>query len=583
MPKSLKDKIKLLSFPQVLLLILLFVGGIIATWFIAKNISTTIYSDRIQEVEAETKNFTSDLKQRLTRVEDTLFNTQSFFRASDNVTQEEFSTFIENSHIAKNFSSIDSVFFINKKNKQLNTTTEKFFHDIEKGSKINIIYKTSSISPEDISDINRSGNDILSKSEFTDNIFGLTINRSQKNKHIHFILPVHVSNSNEVMGIVGTSFSLSQYQKSSSHENFAYNLEVNSNDNNAIFISEGDMGPDSATLSFLPGFNDLSIFNDQQSFSFAGLTWNLSYHANLAKDAPLWLESAPYAILLSGLITTALILSILFMIMTDRERVRKEIKKKTEELKREEFKFEAIFNNTFQFIGLLDTDGTVIDTNDTSLRAAGIDRKTVLGKKFWDTFWFQNSDETKRQIRKAVKQASSGQLFREDLKAQNADGEMWVDFSIKPVHNKDGKIEFLIPEGRNISDRKRVERELGIKEKALASINEGITISDPNLDDNPLVYTNKAFESLTGYSGDEVRGKNCRFLQGKKTDEEKVEKMRSSIEKEENCEVVIRNYKKDGEVFWNNLSISPVYQEGELVRFIGVQKDITEVKNMKKN
>jgi PAS domain S-box-containing protein len=117
---------------------------------------------------------------------------------------------------------------------------------------------------------------------------------------------------------------------------------------------------------------------------------------------------------------------------------------------------------------------------------------------------------------------------------------------------------------------------LKLKDRALASTSEGITISDPSKPDNPLIYVNKGFEILTGYSASSVLGRNCRYLQGPLTNPDTAQIIRESIKSEKNCTVEILNYRKDGTTFWNRLSITPVRDKtGRATHFIGVQSDIT--------
>ncbi len=117
---------------------------------------------------------------------------------------------------------------------------------------------------------------------------------------------------------------------------------------------------------------------------------------------------------------------------------------------------------------------------------------------------------------------------------------------------------------------------LELKDRALASSSEGITISDPSLPDNPLIYVNKGFERITGYSAESVLGRNCRFLQGDQTDKQAADIVRESINAEKPCTVEILNYRKDGTSFWNRLSITPVRDaSGKTTHFIGIQSDIT--------
>jgi PAS domain S-box-containing protein len=106
----------------------------------------------------------------------------------------------------------------------------------------------------------------------------------------------------------------------------------------------------------------------------------------------------------------------------------------------------------------------------------------------------------------------------------------------------------------------------------------GITLSDPSLPDNPLVYANEGYTRLTGYSSDAVRGRNCRFLQGPDTDGESVARMREAVNNEETCSVELLNYREDGTPFWNRVTLAPLYEDGELSHFVGFQEDVTEQK-----
>ena len=108
------------------------------------------------------------------------------------------------------------------------------------------------------------------------------------------------------------------------------------------------------------------------------------------------------------------------------------------------------------------------------------------------------------------------------------------------------------------------------------SIN-GITLSDPNKEDNPLIYANKAFEQITGYSIEETLGRNCRFLQGQENDQKELQQIRDAINNAKSVEATLRNFRKNGELFFNRLSITPLFDsEGHLIYFLGVQYDITE-------
>ena len=129
----------------------------------------------------------------------------------------------------------------------------------------------------------------------------------------------------------------------------------------------------------------------------------------------------------------------------------------------------------------------------------------------------------------------------------------------------------------DITERKQRERERYILERAMKEASFPLTLSDPSEEDNPLAFVNDAFEEMTGYDAEDILGRNCRFLQGPETDPETVDALREHIEAEESYTTEIRNYRQDGSAFWNELDITPIYDDdGTLLRYLGSQSDITE-------
>lgn len=104
----------------------------------------------------------------------------------------------------------------------------------------------------------------------------------------------------------------------------------------------------------------------------------------------------------------------------------------------------------------------------------------------------------------------------------------------------------------------------------------GVTLTDPDQEDMPIVYANTAFERISGYPRDEIIGRNCRFLQGGDRDQPELETIRSALKEDRGVEVTLRNYRKSGEMFLNRLSIRPlVDRNGQLIYYLGVQYDVT--------
>jgi len=116
-------------------------------------------------------------------------------------------------------------------------------------------------------------------------------------------------------------------------------------------------------------------------------------------------------------------------------------------------------------------------------------------------------------------------------------------------------------------------------EQAMAQTRMAICLCDPNKPDLPIVFSNRAFRRLTGYSEEETVGRNCRFLQGPKTDPEPIARIREAIANEDVVVVELLNYRKNGTTFWNALHLGPIYNDmGELVYFFGSQWDVSDVR-----
>lgn len=121
-------------------------------------------------------------------------------------------------------------------------------------------------------------------------------------------------------------------------------------------------------------------------------------------------------------------------------------------------RYRGIFDQTFQFIGLISTEGRLIEANRSSLEFAGIRESDVIGQMFWDTPWWSHSPEQQARLQAAVKEAATGRTVRFEVTHHRADGRLArIDFSLKPVRDAQGRVTLLIPEGRDISDLKGAE------------------------------------------------------------------------------------------------------------------------------
>lgn len=110
----------------------------------------------------------------------------------------------------------------------------------------------------------------------------------------------------------------------------------------------------------------------------------------------------------------------------------------------------------------------------------------------------------------------------------------------------------------------------------------GITITDPNLPDNPIIFVNESFTELFGYTSEEAIGRNCRFLHGEDRDQLSLKEIQKVIQEERDITATLRNYSKNGELIYNELTISPIFDKKteKLKYLLGVQKNMTAVQKL---
>jgi two-component system cell cycle sensor histidine kinase/response regulator CckA len=175
----------------------------------------------------------------------------------------------------------------------------------------------------------------------------------------------------------------------------------------------------------------------------------------------------------------------------------------------------AILDNSFQFIGLLDTEGRLLRPNQTSLDAVGARLEDVQGRFFWDTPWWTHSATEQARLRDAVARAARGEFVRFETTHPAADGRLLtVDFSLTPVRNDDGRVISLIPEGHDITEHKRMEQALRNSEekfsKAFRASPDAISVSDALT--GQLLDVNEAFVQLAGRTREEIIGRTSKEI-----------------------------------------------------------------------
>jgi two-component system cell cycle sensor histidine kinase/response regulator CckA len=230
-------------------------------------------------------------------------------------------------------------------------------------------------------------------------------------------------------------------------------------------------------------------------------------------------------------------------------------------------------------------DGSMFFLNSRTQANLGVTEDSILG---WSWLQLVHPDD-RGDAAEAWKKALSAKVaFRSEYRLhQGDDGYRSFLSQGVPVLDHDGNATW-VGTWTDIDDLKHAREDLArdagilrLRDRAIQAVTQGILITDPNLPDNPIVYSSPGFERITGYSAGEVVGRNCRFLQGKDTDRNSSDRIGAAISARESCRVELINYRKNGESFWNELSVAPVRDDqGTLTHFVGIQTDVTQRHNL---
>ncbi|PRX54657.1 PAS domain S-box protein [Flagellimonas meridianipacifica] len=191
-----------------------------------------------------------------------------------------------------------------------------------------------------------------------------------------------------------------------------------------------------------------------------------------------------------------------------------------------------------------------------------------------------HEDDKENVWKKIQKALTENRQFHVNYRIHRADGKIrWISEHGVGIPDRENGAKFLEGFIEDITNQKETENLLRVRNRALNSAGKGIIIADAQVHHFPIIYVNKAFQQITGYPENEVLGRNCNFLQGSDKHQAEIDIIRAALHGGKSCRVTLRNYRKDGSLFWNELAITPVKNEKrKLTHFIAVQNDITQQK-----
>ncbi len=196
---------------------------------------------------------------------------------------------------------------------------------------------------------------------------------------------------------------------------------------------------------------------------------------------------------------------------------------------------------------------------------------------------FNDNNEQLDDLRQVAVSGGTATVTHEDARK---DGKSFQHRqSVSAMYDAEGKISHFIgihdDVSSEIEEARRLEEALQRSQlyaQALDSAASGVVITDPRLPDNPIIYVNRRFTEMTGYSREEAVGQNCRFLNARERNQPELKKLRDALASTVEVDVQLRNFRKDGSLFHNRLRISELHDAaGAVTHFIGVQNDVTEM------
>lgn len=244
----------------------------------------------------------------------------------------------------------------------------------------------------------------------------------------------------------------------------------------------------------------------------------------------------------------------------------------------------AIFDHTYQFIGLLDPAGEVLEANRSALEFGGVGREEVIGRPFWETAWWPESAEVRSRLRSAIGRAAAGEFVRYEAQARGAGGEsVTIDFSLNPVRDATGVVTMLVAEGRDIEAARGAERALRIsrdKHEGIVSTSADAIIT---MDESQRITDfNRGAEAIFGWPAAEVIGRPLELLLPERFRTHHGDHVRGFGESAETARRMgerreIAGLRRNGEEFPADASISKLDLGGQRL-FTVVLRDITALK-----
>lgn len=553
------------------------------TYFLVDNFSKDLIKE---DFEKRTKTITDQLQVEVQLYSEILYSTRGFFESSDDISRTDFNSYINSISFTQRYDEVSSIFFAEPVAKE---ETESFLEEIRNDTSVNGVgypsimeldteglletnYIISFVEPQEETRLRTLGMLVDTYTDESEAFQALNSNEIVLSNRFPFELTtddfvflafLSVDLPNDEKGLLGLSFRTQE----------VFGSIVPLIDDQLKFTIYSNEDKSSSSLLYLiDNSQGNTTLLSEQVVSFGDKNWLLSFEAEGDFGADTYEENR-------ALIASSGVFLILILLYGFLYRFYLSRKDALLSLAQTEETFEIIFNESLSFLGLLKPDGEMIEVNETALRFGKVAKDEVIGKKFWDTVWWENDPKNIVQVQQAVKDAEKGKTIFKEMKItgykQGKKVEVPIEFTLKPIKDSMDHVILLLPTGRDISDVKEYEEELERFKQAVENASDHIVFTDA---DGTVLYANEACIEITGYDPEEIIGANP-SLWGGLMSNEFYENMWKTIKEDKKIyKGKVKNKRKNGEVYDASVIIFPILdsQTQEVEFFVGIERDITE-------
>ena len=320
---------------------------------------------------------------------------------------------------------------------------------------------------------------------------------------------------------------------------------------------------------------DNAAYVSTREIEFEGKIWTLRF-ASLPAFQALSNNMISHMIFAAGVLVTLLLTFVVTNLAATRNRAFGMAKAMTTQLSHSENALRAVLDSAADGILRVDGSGRVKSVNLAAEHIFGLSANKLSDFPLQEIIEGMNLNKLEDVLNSYGNAGSAMRTARFESFGIRSSGDQFPLAVSLSQFNQNDEINYSLMV-RDISDDKMAEAILQLRLKAIEAANNGIAIADMTMASQPIIYTNPAFERITGYSASEMLGMNCSLLQADDRFQLEIAELSQAIKEGRECKVLLRNYRKDGTLFWNDLSVAPVIDhDGKVTHYVSSQSDVTD-------